>query len=107
LTYTLGILKDTPILGYSETSEIHEQWFKTRMEDYSEEVREMLIRGTKISAVDYIHAYFDDTKLPKNGCPRCGANNNEPLPIISSTFNYSDKLWVELKFMHRDKRNSS
>jgi aspartyl-tRNA(Asn)/glutamyl-tRNA(Gln) amidotransferase subunit A len=26
------------------------------MEDYSEEVREMLIRGTKISAVDYIHA---------------------------------------------------
>jgi aspartyl-tRNA(Asn)/glutamyl-tRNA(Gln) amidotransferase subunit A len=26
------------------------------MEDYSEEVRDMLIRGTKISAVDYIHA---------------------------------------------------
>jgi aspartyl-tRNA(Asn)/glutamyl-tRNA(Gln) amidotransferase subunit A len=43
-------------IRYPETSEIHEQWFKTRMEDYSEEVREMLIRGTKISAIDYIHA---------------------------------------------------
>ena len=26
------------------------------MQDYSEEVREMLIRGTKISAIDHIHA---------------------------------------------------
>ena len=43
-------------IRYAEASEVHEQWFKTRMEDYSEEVREMLIRGTKISAVDYIHA---------------------------------------------------
>src|ERR1700747_2309771 len=53
--------------------------------------------------------YFDDTRLPRNGCPRCGANNNEPLPIMSNesfAFNYSDKLAVELKFMRRDKRNS-
>jgi aspartyl-tRNA(Asn)/glutamyl-tRNA(Gln) amidotransferase subunit A len=43
-------------IRYAEASEVHEQWLKTRIEDYSEEVREMLIRGTKISAVDYIHA---------------------------------------------------
>src|SRR5215467_7394141 len=43
-------------IRYPETLEVHNQWFKTRMEDYSEEVREMLIRGTKISAIDYIHA---------------------------------------------------
>ena len=52
--------------------------------------------------------YFDDTKLPRNGCPH--ANNNEPLPINSNesfTFNYSDKLGVELEFMHRDKHNSN
>lgn len=43
-------------IRYSEASEVHEQWLKTRMGDYSEEVREMLLRGRKISAVDYIHA---------------------------------------------------
>jgi aspartyl-tRNA(Asn)/glutamyl-tRNA(Gln) amidotransferase subunit A len=43
-------------IRYSEASEIHAHWLKTRKEDYSEEVREMLIQGTKISAVDYIHA---------------------------------------------------
>jgi aspartyl-tRNA(Asn)/glutamyl-tRNA(Gln) amidotransferase subunit A len=43
-------------IRYAEASEVHKRWFKTRMEDYSEEVREMLIRGTKISAIDYIHA---------------------------------------------------
>jgi aspartyl-tRNA(Asn)/glutamyl-tRNA(Gln) amidotransferase subunit A len=41
---------------YPEASEVHEHWLKTRMKDYSEDVRDMLIRGTKISAVDYIHA---------------------------------------------------
>ena len=37
--------------------------------------------------------YFDDTRLPRNGCPRCGATNNEPLPIMSNesfTFNYGE-----------------
>jgi len=43
-------------IRYSEASEIHAHWLKTRKEEYSEEVREMLIQGTKISAVDYIHA---------------------------------------------------
>jgi aspartyl-tRNA(Asn)/glutamyl-tRNA(Gln) amidotransferase subunit A len=44
------------VIRYAEASELHARWFKTRKEDYSEEVREMLIQGTKISAVDYIHA---------------------------------------------------
>ena len=43
-------------IRYAETSELHARWLNTRKEDYSEEVREMLIQGTKISAVDYIHA---------------------------------------------------
>ncbi len=43
-------------IRYAEASEIHARWLKTRKEDYSEEVRQMLIQGTKISAVDYIHA---------------------------------------------------
>jgi aspartyl-tRNA(Asn)/glutamyl-tRNA(Gln) amidotransferase subunit A len=43
-------------IRYAEASEIHAHWLKTRKEDYSEEVREMLIQGTKISAVDYIYA---------------------------------------------------
>ena len=46
--------------------------------------------------------YFDDTKLPRNKCPRCGANNNEPLPIMSDE-SFSDSRGVELKFMYRDK----
>ncbi|MGC2668950.1 MAG: amidase [Candidatus Nitrosopolaris sp.] len=43
-------------IRYAEAPEIHAHWLKTRKEDYSEEVREKLIQGTKISAVDYIHA---------------------------------------------------
>jgi len=43
-------------IRYAQASEVHEQWLKSRSEDYSREVREMLIQGTKISAVDYIHA---------------------------------------------------
>jgi hypothetical protein len=48
--------------------------------------------------------YFDDTRLSRNGCPQCGANKNERFPIISNesfTCNHSDKLGMELKFMHR------
>lgn len=43
-------------IRYAQASEVHAQWLKSRKEDYSREVREMLIQGTKISAVDYIHA---------------------------------------------------
>lgn len=43
-------------IRYPEATDVHEDWFKTRTEDYSEDVREMLIQGTKVSAVDYLHA---------------------------------------------------
>ena len=43
-------------IRYAEASEVHDLWLKTRIEDYSQEVRDMLIRGTTISAVDYIRA---------------------------------------------------
>src|SRR5215469_13778445 len=55
--------------------------------------------------------YFDKTGLSEeNRCPQCGANSNEPLPIVMSNgsfiFNHSNKRGVELKFMHRHNRNS-
>jgi aspartyl-tRNA(Asn)/glutamyl-tRNA(Gln) amidotransferase subunit A len=40
----------------AEAAEIHLKWLKTKAADYSDEVRHMLIEGTKISAVDYIDA---------------------------------------------------
>lgn len=40
----------------AEAAEIHLKWLNTRAYDYSEEVRDMLIQGTKISAVNYICA---------------------------------------------------
>jgi aspartyl-tRNA(Asn)/glutamyl-tRNA(Gln) amidotransferase subunit A len=40
----------------AEAAEIHLEWLNTRAYDYSDEVRNMLIQGTKISAVDYIRA---------------------------------------------------
>jgi aspartyl-tRNA(Asn)/glutamyl-tRNA(Gln) amidotransferase subunit A len=40
----------------AEAAEIHLGWLNTRAYDYSDEVRNMLIQGTKISAVDYIRA---------------------------------------------------
>jgi hypothetical protein len=55
--------------------------------------------------------YFDMARLSTgNRCPQCGANNNEPLPIMSNesfTFNHSHKRGVELKFMDKHRRNSS
>ena len=40
----------------AEAAEIHLKWLNTRAEDYSSEVRQMLVQGTKVSAVDYISA---------------------------------------------------
>lgn len=40
----------------AEAAEIHLKWLNTRAYDYSDEVRDMLIQGTKISAVNYICA---------------------------------------------------
>ena len=43
-------------IRYPEATAVHEDWFKTRAEGYSLEVRKMLILGTKVPAVDYLHA---------------------------------------------------
>jgi aspartyl-tRNA(Asn)/glutamyl-tRNA(Gln) amidotransferase subunit A len=40
----------------AETAEIHTKWLKTRAKEYSREVRQMLVQGEKIPAVDYISA---------------------------------------------------
>ena len=40
----------------AEAAEIHLKWLETRAKDYGEDVRRMLIEGTKISAVKYIRA---------------------------------------------------
>jgi aspartyl-tRNA(Asn)/glutamyl-tRNA(Gln) amidotransferase subunit A len=40
----------------AEAAEIHLKWLNTRADDYSHEVRRMLVQGTRISAVDYIHS---------------------------------------------------
>jgi aspartyl-tRNA(Asn)/glutamyl-tRNA(Gln) amidotransferase subunit A len=49
----------------AEASEIHMKWLNTRQDDYSYEVREMLVQGTKVSAVDYISAVNTVRKLRK------------------------------------------
>jgi hypothetical protein len=57
--------------------------------------------------------YFDKTRIPAdNNCPQCNANNNEltSFPVMSNesfTFDYNDKLRVELEFMSRRKDNKS
>ena len=38
----------------AEAAEIHLKWLKTRPIDYSNEVRETLIQGTEVSAVNYL-----------------------------------------------------
>ena len=40
----------------AEATEIHLKWLKTKADDYSYEVRRMLVEGTKVSAVDYLGA---------------------------------------------------
>lgn len=40
----------------AEASKIHVKWLQTRAKDYSKEVREMLVEGTKISATEYLDA---------------------------------------------------
>jgi aspartyl-tRNA(Asn)/glutamyl-tRNA(Gln) amidotransferase subunit A len=50
-----------------EASEIHMRWLETRTaDDYSPEVRQMLIRGTKVSAIDYISAVKAMRKIRKD-----------------------------------------
>jgi aspartyl-tRNA(Asn)/glutamyl-tRNA(Gln) amidotransferase subunit A len=47
----------------SEAAEIHFTGLRTRSNDYSSEVRNMLMEGTKISAVEYLHAISMTKKI--------------------------------------------
>ena len=40
----------------SEATNVHLKWLNTRADDYSPEVKEMLVQGKRISAVDYIQS---------------------------------------------------
>jgi aspartyl-tRNA(Asn)/glutamyl-tRNA(Gln) amidotransferase subunit A len=43
-------------LRLAEAANTHQDWLKTKPDEYSQDVRQMLVQGTKISAVDYIHS---------------------------------------------------
>jgi aspartyl-tRNA(Asn)/glutamyl-tRNA(Gln) amidotransferase subunit A len=49
----------------AEASAIHMKWLNKRANDYSYEVRQMLVQGAKVSAVDYICAINRARKLRK------------------------------------------
>lgn len=51
---TSKYLKSWRDIRLAEAAEVHLRWLKTRFEDYGTEVRNLLLEGTKISAVDYI-----------------------------------------------------
>jgi aspartyl-tRNA(Asn)/glutamyl-tRNA(Gln) amidotransferase subunit A len=43
-------------IRFAEATNVHLKWLNTRADDYSPEVKEMLLQGNKISAVDYIQS---------------------------------------------------
>ena len=43
-------------IRFAEASEIHLKWLKTKANDYAEDVKNMLMEGTKIPAIEYIRA---------------------------------------------------
>jgi aspartyl-tRNA(Asn)/glutamyl-tRNA(Gln) amidotransferase subunit A len=44
-------------IRFAEAAEIHLKWLKTKPDDYSNDVRKMLLEGTKIAAIDYVRAH--------------------------------------------------
>ena len=42
----------------AEASQIHQRWLNSRELDYSKEVRNMLIEGSRVLAIDYIYANY-------------------------------------------------
>jgi aspartyl-tRNA(Asn)/glutamyl-tRNA(Gln) amidotransferase subunit A len=61
----------------AEAAEIHLKWLNTgAAEGYSNEVRNMLIQGRRISAVDYIHALKTVKEIKKEFLSILGTNNN-------------------------------
>lgn len=51
---TEGYYESWRNIRLAEATNVHLNWFSRRAEDYSPEVREMLLQGSRISAVDYI-----------------------------------------------------
>jgi aspartyl-tRNA(Asn)/glutamyl-tRNA(Gln) amidotransferase subunit A len=68
----------------AEGAEIHFKWLKTRAEDYSGEVRNMLIEGTKVAAVEYLHA-MNITKDIRNDFLSILGNKNTDVIIVPTT----------------------
>lgn len=54
LSNTSKYFKSWRDVRLAEAAKVHLRWLKTRFEDYGIEVRNLLLEGTKISAVDYI-----------------------------------------------------
>ncbi len=44
-------------IRFAEATEIHLKWLKTKADDYSKDVRKMLLEGAQIAAIDYIRAH--------------------------------------------------
>lgn len=57
----------------AEATNVHLSWLNSRPDDYSPEVKEMLVQGKSISAVDYIHSLKAVNKI-----------KNEILAILSN-----------------------
>jgi aspartyl-tRNA(Asn)/glutamyl-tRNA(Gln) amidotransferase subunit A len=43
-------------IRFAEATEIHLKWLKTKADDYTKDVRKMLLEGTQIAAIEYIRA---------------------------------------------------
>ena len=49
----------------AEASEIHQVWLNSRKGDYSNEVKNMLVEGTKVSAIEYLQAMHITKEIRK------------------------------------------
>jgi aspartyl-tRNA(Asn)/glutamyl-tRNA(Gln) amidotransferase subunit A len=47
----------------AEATSVHLEWLNTKADDYSPEVKEMLLQGTRISAVDYIQSLIEANEI--------------------------------------------
>jgi aspartyl-tRNA(Asn)/glutamyl-tRNA(Gln) amidotransferase subunit A len=63
LENTDKLLESWRSIRFAEATEIHMKWLTTRPNDYSDDVRKMLIEGNNISAIDYIRAHRVRTEM--------------------------------------------
>ena len=68
---------------FAEASEIHLKWLNTgAAEAYNDEVRNMMVQGRRISAVDYIRALKTVKGIKKGFLSILGTNNNSKIDVI-------------------------